>query len=70
MIGTVTQIGLIFGVLLSGAVVVEAVFDWPGLGAFAVNSIMQSDYKAVMGFTSGPGPSSSWSTCSWTSCIR
>ncbi len=51
LISTVTQIGLIFGVLLSGAVVVEAVFDWPGLGAFAVISIIQSDHKAVMGFT-------------------
>jgi peptide/nickel transport system permease protein len=51
MISTVTQIGLIFGVLLSGAVVVEAVYDWPGLGTYAVNSILQSDHKAIMGFT-------------------
>ncbi|HEV7264590.1 MAG TPA: ABC transporter permease [Falsiroseomonas sp.] len=51
LIGTVTQIGLIFGILLAGAVVVEAVFDWPGLGMFAVNSILNSDYNAVMGFT-------------------
>jgi ABC-type dipeptide/oligopeptide/nickel transport system permease component len=51
LIGTVTQIGLIFGLLLAGAVVVEAVFDWPGLGLFAVNSILNSDYNAVMGFT-------------------
>jgi len=51
LIGTVTQIGLIFGILLAGAVVVEAVFDWPGLGLFAVSSILSSDYNAVMGFT-------------------
>lgn len=51
LIGTVTQIGLIFGILLAGAVVVEAVFNWPGLGLFAVNSILNSDYNAVMGFT-------------------
>jgi peptide/nickel transport system permease protein len=51
LIGTVTQIGLIFGILLSGAVVVESVFDWPGLGLYAVKSILQSDYKAIMGFT-------------------
>jgi len=51
LIGTVTQIGLIFGILIAGAVVVEAVFDWPGLGLFAVNSILNSDYNAVMGFT-------------------
>ncbi|WP_150120232.1 ABC transporter permease subunit, partial [Sulfitobacter sp. HI0021] len=30
LISTVTQIGLIFGALFAGAVVVEAVFDWPG----------------------------------------
>ena len=31
--------------------IVETVFDWPGLGTFAVQSILQSDYKAIMGFT-------------------
>ena len=48
---TVTQIGLLFGILLAGAVVTEAVFDWPGIGTYAVHSILQSDYNAVMGFT-------------------
>ena len=51
LIGTVTQLGLIFGNLIANAVVVEAVFDWPGLGFYAVNSILQSDYNAIMGFT-------------------
>ncbi|MBV40386.1 MAG: D-Ala-D-Ala transporter [Rhodospirillaceae bacterium] len=51
LIGTITQIGLIFGVLIANAVVVEAVFDWPGLGYYAVQSILQSDYNAIMGFT-------------------
>jgi ABC-type dipeptide/oligopeptide/nickel transport system permease component len=48
---TVTQVGLLFGILLAGAVVTEAVFDWPGIGTYAVNSILRSDYNAVMGFT-------------------
>ncbi|HKW91859.1 MAG TPA: ABC transporter permease [Methylomirabilota bacterium] len=48
---TVTQIGLLFGILLAGAVVTEAVFDWPGIGTYAVSSIVLSDYNAVMGFT-------------------
>ncbi len=48
---TVTQIGLLFGILLAGAVVTETVFDWPGIGTYAVNSIMRSDYNGVMGFT-------------------
>jgi peptide/nickel transport system permease protein len=51
LIGTLTQIGLIFGNLIAGAVVVETVFDWPGLGSFAVSSILQSDYNAIMSFT-------------------
>lgn len=51
LIGTVTQIGLIFGNLIASGVVVEAVFDWPGLGLYAVQSILQSDYNAIMGFT-------------------
>ena len=48
---TVTQIGLLFGILLAGAVVTETVFDWPGIGTYAVNSIIRSDYNGVMGFT-------------------
>jgi ABC-type dipeptide/oligopeptide/nickel transport system permease component len=51
LIGTLTQIGLVFGNLLAGAVVVETVFAWPGLGTFAYNSILQSDYNAILGFT-------------------
>jgi peptide/nickel transport system permease protein len=51
LIGTLTQIGLVFGTLLTNAVVVETVFSWPGLGQFAYNSILQSDYNAIMGFT-------------------
>ena len=51
LIGTVTQIGLIFGILIANAVVVESVFDWPGLGLYAVQSILRSDYNGIMGFT-------------------
>jgi ABC-type dipeptide/oligopeptide/nickel transport system permease component len=51
VISTVTQLGLVFGILLAGSVVVETVFDWPGLGLWAVNSIVMSDYNAIMGFT-------------------
>ena len=51
LIGTLTQIGLVFGTLIANAVVVETVFSWPGLGLFAYNSILRSDYNAIMGFT-------------------
>ena len=45
---TVSQIGLLFGVMLAGSVVIETVFSWPGLGAFTVNSITLMDYNAVL----------------------
>ena len=51
LISTVTQIGLLFGILLAGAVVIETVFQWPGIGTYAFEAILQSDYAAVMGFT-------------------
>lgn len=46
---TITQIGLLFGYLLAGSVVIERVFSWPGMGAYAVESILMMDYAAVMG---------------------
>jgi len=51
LMSTITQIGLLFGILLGGTVVIEAVFDWPGLGYYAVSSIVMSDYNAILGFT-------------------
>ena len=48
---TITQIGLLFGILLAGAVVIETVFQWPGIGSYAFDAILQSDYAGVMGFT-------------------
>ncbi|WP_191085803.1 ABC transporter permease [Roseococcus microcysteis] len=48
---TVTQVGLLFGALVSGAVAVEAVFDWPGLGTYAVQAILSADYKALLAVT-------------------
>jgi len=51
VISTVTQIGLLFGLLLAGAVVIETVFDWPGLGLYAFQSIVLSDYQAILGVT-------------------
>ena len=46
---TVTQIGLLFGILLAGAVVIETVFQWPGIGAYAFEAILHSDYAARHG---------------------
>ena len=48
---TVTQIGLLFGSLIAGGVVVEAIFDWPGIGGYAVSSIVSADESAVLAVT-------------------
>ncbi len=47
----VTQIGLLFGATISGAVAVEAIFDWPGLGSYLVQAIFASDYMAILAVT-------------------
>lgn len=47
----VTQIGLVTGTLLGGSVVIEIIFDWPGIGYYTANSIIMSDYNAVMAST-------------------
>ncbi|MEM7126969.1 MAG: ABC transporter permease [Chloroflexota bacterium] len=45
----VTIAGLQFGSLLSGAVLVETVFNWPGLGTLAFDSILRRDFPAILG---------------------
>ncbi len=51
MVPLLTVIGLTFGYMLGISVIVEYVFDWPGIGGFVVNAITKSDYPAVMGVT-------------------
>jgi peptide/nickel transport system permease protein len=50
-IPVITVIGLRFGELIAGAVVTEAVFQWPGMGQYAVFAMSRLDFTAVMGFT-------------------
>jgi len=47
----VVQIGLLIGYTIAGAIVVEKVFAWPGVGNFAATSIIMFDYSAILGFT-------------------
>jgi ABC-type dipeptide/oligopeptide/nickel transport system permease component len=49
MIPTVTMVGLQLGFLIGGAVVVETVFAWPGIGLLVVDSIFGRDYPVVQG---------------------
>ena len=49
--GRLSQIGLLFGALIAGAVVVESIFDWPGIGNYAVQAILTADYKVMLAVT-------------------
>jgi peptide/nickel transport system permease protein len=48
LIPTVTIVALQAGALLSGAVLTETVFSWPGLGLYALRSVLALDYQPVM----------------------
>lgn len=49
LIPVVTIVGLQFGHLLGGAVLVESVFSWPGMGRLLVDSIFTRDYPIIQG---------------------
>ena len=51
LIPTITILGLAVGALLSGAVLTETIFAWPGMGRFLVQSILSLDRAAVVGVT-------------------
>jgi len=46
---TVTVVGLQFGVLLGGNMIVETVFGWPGLGRLVVDAIFNRDFPLIQG---------------------
>lgn len=49
LIPLITVVGLQAGYLLSGSVVVESVFSWPGIGLYAFQRIVTRDYPMIMG---------------------
>ena len=50
MLPVVTTLGMVFSFLLGANVLVEKVFAWPGIGSYAVDALIQSDYAPVQGF--------------------
>lgn len=50
LLPTVTASGLILAQLVSGSVLVESVFNWPGVGALVANAIVTKDYAVVQTF--------------------
>ncbi|MGJ3238554.1 MAG: ABC transporter permease [Anaerolineae bacterium] len=49
LIPVVTMIGLLYGNLLAGAVLTEAIFAWPGIGRYAFRASTSQDFPAIMG---------------------
>ncbi len=50
MLPVVTLLGMIFSFLLGANVLVEKVFAWPGIGSYALEALIASDYAPVQGF--------------------
>jgi dipeptide transport system permease protein len=50
MLPVVTTLGMVFSFLLGANVLVEKVFAWPGIGSYAVEALITSDYAPVQGF--------------------
>ncbi len=51
LIPIVTVLGLQFAGLLGGAVIIEMIFAWPGIGRLAVNAVFRRDYPIILGTT-------------------
>lgn len=51
LLPAITVIGYSFAYLLTGAVLTETIFSWPGVGSYAVSSARALDYPAIMGVT-------------------
>ncbi|WP_370569602.1 nickel ABC transporter permease [Sporosarcina sp. BP05] len=50
LLPVITVFGLSMGSLLGGAVVIEILFSWPGLGSMAVDAIFNRDYPVIQGY--------------------
>jgi peptide/nickel transport system permease protein len=49
-IPVLTTLGIVFGYLMAGNVIVERVFSWPGIGQYAWTALITNDFNAVQGF--------------------
>ncbi|MBU0724775.1 MAG: ABC transporter permease [Alphaproteobacteria bacterium] len=50
MLPVITTLGMVFSFALGANVLVEKVFAWPGIGSYAIEALVVSDYAAVQGF--------------------
>jgi peptide/nickel transport system permease protein len=50
LLPVVTTLGMVFGFMLGSSVIIEKVFAWPGVGAYALDALTVSDYAPIQGF--------------------
>ena len=55
LLPVVNILGMIFSFLLGANVLIEQVFGWPGVGRYAVEAVVTSDYAAIQGFVVAMG---------------
>jgi ABC-type dipeptide/oligopeptide/nickel transport system permease component len=55
LLPVVTTLGMVFGFMLGSSVIVEKVFAWPGVGAYALDALTVSDYAPIQGFVLAMG---------------
>ena len=51
LLPTITIVGFLFAFLITGAVLTEKIFSWPGVGSYAVDASRKLDFPAVIGVT-------------------
>jgi peptide/nickel transport system permease protein len=51
LIPLLTVVGLTFGYMIGNSVIVEGIFNWPGIGSYALSSVINNDYAALLGST-------------------
>ena len=51
LIPVITVIGLMFGILMAGAILTETIFAWPGVGKWLYDAVLQRDYMVIQGGT-------------------
>jgi peptide/nickel transport system permease protein len=55
LLPVITTLGMVFGFMLGSSVIVEKVFAWPGVGAYALDALTASDYAPIQGFVLAMG---------------
>jgi peptide/nickel transport system permease protein len=51
LISTISMLGFLIGFALGGNVLIETVFDWPGIGNYAAKAALLLDFQVIMGAT-------------------